>query len=394
MSEEYRVTLPKLGESIVAATVVRWFKKEGEWVNLDEPLLEVSTDKVNSEIPSPAKGVLKKILVLSEQELAVGGLLGIIQVDSLDKEEAFHSPPSRETQKVLSEEHLPTATLFSPAVLRLAQQHGISLEELKRIVGTGREGRLSKRDIEKYFEEKRVGFSSDVSQDVETVKMTGMKRAMAENMVHSFYQAPHATLITDIDLTFLMKLIQERKDSFLSKHGAKLTITSFIAEAISQALLQFSLLNSSLNGENILVKRFVNLGIAVSVEQGILVPVIKNCHQMDITTLAKEIADLSRRARLFQLTPDEVQEGTITLTNFGISGIKMGIPIIRYPEAAIIGMGSIQKQVVVFDDDTTFGVRSLLSLSLTFDHRIIDGMYGCDFLKVVKKRVEEGKFSF
>jgi 2-oxoglutarate dehydrogenase E2 component (dihydrolipoamide succinyltransferase) len=230
--------------------------------------------------------------------------------------------------------------------------------------------------------------TKSVSKDVERVKMTGMRKAIADNMVKSFYEAPHATLVTEVDLTDIVQLIQKEKEAFLAKNGFKLTITSFVARAISRALRDYPFLNSSLEEDTIVVKKFVNIGIAVSVDQGIMVPVVQSCQTKSLTELAQAIGDVSARARTGKLTPDEVKEGTITLTNFGISGVMIGIPIIRYPEVAIIGLGAICKKVVARDDDT-FGVRSVMNISLTFDHRVIDGMYGCGFLNSLKEHLEK-----
>lgn len=393
MTEEYQVTLPKLGESIVSATIVQWFKKEGDLINLDEPLLEVSTDKVNSEIPSPVSGVLGKILASPDQELQVGDALAVIQM---------HKTPAGEGPRITVEvkkEAAPASSemkdYFSPALLRLARENHISLDELEKIPATGAGGRLSKRDLELYIEKRAPApnkpcpmMTKGLPSDVERVKMTGMRKAIADNMVRSFYEAPHATLISEVDVTSIIKLIQKEKEAFLAQHGTKLTITSFVARAISKALREYPFLNSSLEEDTIVVKRFVNLGIAVSVDQGIMVPVVKNCQTLGMPELAQAIGDLSARARSGKLSPQDVQEGTITLTNFGISGVMLGIPIIRYPEVAILGMGAIQKKVVALDDET-FGVRSMIHISLTFDHRVIDGMYGCGFLNSLKEHLEK-----
>jgi 2-oxoglutarate dehydrogenase E2 component (dihydrolipoamide succinyltransferase) len=393
MTEEYQVTLPKLGESIVSATIVQWFKKEGDVINLDEPLLEVSTDKVNSEIPSPVSGVLHKIMANPDQELQVGDTLAMIHM---------HKAPAGEGPTIAVEvkkEAAPTSSemkdFFSPALLRLARENHIGLEELEKIPATGAGGRLTKRDLELFIEKRAPAankpcpmITKSMSSDVERIKMTGMRKAIADNMVRSFYEAPHATLITEVDVTSIIKLIQKEKEAFLAQHGSKLTITSFVARAISKALGEYPFLNSSLEDDTIVVKRFVNLGIAVSVDQGIMVPVVKNCQTLSMPELAKAIGDLSVRARSGKLSPAEVQEGTITLTNFGISGVMLGIPIIRYPEVAILGLGAIQKKVVAIDEET-FGVRSMIHISLTFDHRVIDGMYGCGFLNSLKEHLEK-----
>jgi 2-oxoglutarate dehydrogenase E2 component (dihydrolipoamide succinyltransferase) len=218
--------------------------------------------------------------------------------------------------------------------------------------------------------------------------MSGMRKAIADNMVRSFYEAPHASLITEVDVTGVLKLIQKEKEGFFARHGVKLTITSFVARAMIKALQEFPLLNSSLDDDTIVVKRFVNVGIAVSVEQGIMVPVIKHCQRMNLAAIAKALGEVSEKARSNRLSPDDVADGTITLTNFGMSGVAIGIPIIRYPEVAIVGIGATQKKVVALDDET-FGVRSMMHISLTFDHRVLDGMYGCGFLNSLKKHLEE-----
>jgi len=389
MTEEYQVTLPKLGESIVSATIVQWFKKEGDPINLDEPLLEVSTDKVNSEIPSPVSGVLQKILAGPDQELQVGEALAVIQMVQ---------GPSKVTVEIKREAASTGSEMqgfFSPALLRLARENNISLDELEKIPTSGAGGRLSKRDLELYIENRKTPKNKPCPMviksqpiGVERVKMSGMRKAIADNMVRSFYEAPHATLITEVDVTAIMQLIQKEKEAFLAKYGTKLTITSFAARATAKALKDYPFLNSSLEDDTIVVKKFVNIGIAVSVDQGIMVPVVKNCETLSLAEIAKAVGDVSAKARSNQLSPSDVQDGTITLTNFGISGVMMGVPIIRYPEVAILGLGAIQRKVVALEDDT-MAIRSVIHVSLTFDHRVIDGMYGCGFLNSLKEHLEQ-----
>jgi len=395
MEGEFKITLPKLGESIVSATVVQWFKKVGEPVQLDEPLLEVSTDKVNSEIPSPVSGILKEILAHPDQELKVGEGLAVIA----QKAQATQATPSLKPLAPSQEQEGQGGEkkeFFSPALLRQARESGIGLEELSRISGTGEGGRVTKKDLEAYLSQKQkvpCPFSPSKPQpqpsfEIERLKMTGMRKAIAENMVRSFYEAPHASLVGEVDVSNILKLIQKEKEAFFAKHGAKLTITSFVARAIVKALQEFPLLNSSLEQDTIVVKRFVNLGVAVSVDQGVMVPVIKQCHRLSLPSIAKAIQDLSQKARSSHLSPDDVADGTITMTNFGMSGALIGIPIIRYPEVAIVGVGAVHKKVVALEDDL-FGVRSMMHICITFDHRVLDGMYGCGFLASLKKHLEE-----
>lgn len=391
MSEKTNVLLPKLGESILTATVVKWCKKVGDSVSRDEALVEVSTDKVNSEIPSPASGVLAGIHAQEGEELEVGALLAVLS-GTAGVEIADLLTPSTETQ--VEKQMSKTQDFLSPAILRLAREKGISFQELERIPGSGGGGRLTRKDLEAYISQKDthkkpcpLAVPKIVSHDVERVAMTGMRKAIADNMVRSFYEAPHATLVTEVDVTRIMKFIQEQKKEFLEKNGYKLTITSFVAHAIAKALQEYPLINSSLDGDTILLKRFVNLGIAVSIEQGLVVPVIKGCQRLSISALAKAIHEISIKAREGKLTMEDVSEGTISMTNFGMTGVQIGVPIIRYPEVAIIGIGAICKKVIPLEDDM-LAVRQMVHVSLTFDHRVLDGMYGCGFLSALQKHLE------
>jgi 2-oxoglutarate dehydrogenase E2 component (dihydrolipoamide succinyltransferase) len=386
MNDPIKITLPKLGESILSATIVQWFKKVGDRIERDEPLLEVSTDKVNSEIPSPVAGVLQEILAEVGQELQVGAPLALIggsgQIQQTTAAAAHVS--------VTSSEPVENDSFLSPAVLRLLQEKNIPLSKIDEIPRSG--PRLSKKDVELYCASKpacsRQAPSAPVSSaSEERVKMTSMRKAIADNMVKSFYEAPHASLITEVDVTDVMKTIAKDKQAFLEMHGAKLTITAYVARAIARALGAYPLINSFLDADTIVMKRFVNLGVAVSVDQGVMVPVIKNCQSLTIPEIAKEIAKLAEKARTHKLSASDVQEGTITMTNFGMTGTLIGIPIIRYPEVAIVGLGAITKKVAAMPDDS-IAIRSVMMVSLTFDHRVLDGLYGCGFLSELKKHLE------
>lgn len=387
MNEEIKVLLPKLGESIHSAVVVQWFKKVGDLVQLDEPLLEVSTDKINSEIPSPVKGVLKKICTEIDQDVLVGALLAIIFTGDTETKKIPEQKPSFSSQINTQQNQ----DFFSPALLRLARENQLSLEELQKIEGTGAGGRITKQDLELHLEKKTI--QKEMSQQpIERLQMTGMRKAIAENMVRSFYEAPHATLITEIDITDVVQYMQKEKQSFLEKYQAKLTLTSFVAKALIKALQEYPLLNSSLDKDTILMKRFINLGIAVSVEQGLLVPVLKGAQELSLPKIAQGISSLSNKARTGKLAPSDITEGTITITNFGMSGVQIGIPIIRYPEVAIIGVGASYKKVVP-QEDNSLVICNMVNLSLTFDHRVLDGMYGCAFLNALKHHLETIKDS-
>ncbi len=379
------ILLPKLGESIVSATVVQWLKKEGETVSKDEPILEVSTDKVNSEIPAPEAGVLTQIIAQVGQEVDVGAPLAKISVGEFGDTAApvvanSKCPMSKNTEKNDS---------LSPAVLNMARKNGISLDSLSKISGSGEGGRVTKKDLEKYLDSSHpVEVQKAPSQGIEKMPMTGLRKAIAENMVKSFYQAPHASLIAEVDVTDLMDSIKQNKNSFFQEHQVKLTVTSYLVQAIAQSCKAYPMVNASVDQETILMKHFVNVGIAVSIENGVVVPVIRDCQNKDIPAIAKEVARLSEGARSNKLRQEDIGDGTITMTNFGMTGMHIGVPIIHHPEVAIIGVGSIHKKVAPISD-SSFGIRQVVFLTLTFDHRVIDGIYGADFLNQIKTNLED-----
>lgn len=372
---DFTVKLPKLGESIVSATVVKWLKQPGDTVSLDEPLLEVATDKINSEIPSPVEGKLIKTFAEVDQLVNVGDPLAVIATDAQVDEETEEKAP--DTQETVNRED---QALLSPAVLKLMQEHNLTFDDIQKIPRSSKSGRLSKKDLIAFLDSQETGGE-------DRIKMSQMRKAIAENMVKSFYQAPHASLIHEVDVTDIVEFIKKEKEAFFEKHKVKLTVTSFLALAISKAIKNFPLINSTLQDDTIILKKDVNLGIAVSVDNGIMVPVIKGTGQKDLLQISKDVSDLATRVRSNTLSPDEVKNGTITMTNFGMSGVMIGIPIIRYPEMAIIGLGAVKKKPAVIDDK--IAIRSLMHLCLTFDHRVIDGMYGCGFLQEVEKAFKE-----
>lgn len=394
MSKPFIVKMPKLGESIVSATIIQWLKKEGEFIEADEPLLEVSTDKVNSEIPAPVSGKILKIIAQVDQEYDVDAPL--CEIESNTAVEMGIEEPSKPKEEIKEQVREKSNSFLSPAVLRIAKEKNLPLSEVELIKGSGEGGRVTKQDIENYVKGPRQTIQQSqsliYSGDVERVQMSKMRKAIAENMVKSFYQAPHASLISEVDVTEIFQWIKQNKEAFLKKYGYKITITTFIAEAISKAISEFPFINASLEKDTIVVKRFVNIGIAVSVDQAIVVPVVRSCNNKSIIQIAKDISDLAEKARNNQLKPDDVKEGSITMTNFGMGGTQIGIPIIRFPEVAIIGVGAICKKPKAMDE-STIAVRDLVHLSLTFDHRVLDGMYGCGFLEALKKHLENPQLS-
>lgn len=410
------VELPKLGESIVSATISRWLVKVGDLVQLDEPLLEVATDKVNSEIPSPVKGTVVEILAEVDETVDVGSVIARIQteeaIDPSPKEEGAAlagegtgvagDNPGLESSEVHTVRPMPlpgssSQIALSPAVLRLAQEHGLSLDVIGTIRGTGEAGRVSKRDVLEFVQKAQsgsaLGVDTELTDDSSRVKMSALRKAIADNMVRSFYAAPHASLVQEVDVTDLRSVIKEHKEAFLEKHGAKLTLTSFVAKALACAIKAYPWINSFLEDDTIVVKKRVNLGLAVAIEGGVIVPVIHDSQNMPLCKIAKAVVDLSARGRSGDLKADEMKGGSITLTNFGMSGVVMGIPIIRFPEVAIVGLGAVKK-VPSVDSLGNIVVREKMHISLTFDHRVLDGMYGCGFLNELKTQLEEKAMHF
>lgn len=404
--EPVEIHLPKLGESILSATVVQWFKKEGDLVERDETLLEVATDKINSEIPSPVAGVLVKIMVEPDQEVEVGAALAVVALDqgayqatAIDhtQEEKPSAPCPLQAMSKKSKEE--TNTFLTPAVARLVEMHRLSRKDLEAISGSGHGGRITRRDVELFVAgQKSETKSAPVvsaykmqEKEVEYIRMTPMRKAIADHMALSSQEIPHATVVMEVDVTALMKMIVEKKDKFLQEHGCKLTVTSFFVKAIAMARNKFPLVNASLVKEEgtIAVKADVNIGVAVSIDadQGLVVPVIRACQRLTLAQIAKSLTSLADRARRKQLKPDDVTGGTITLTNFGMSGASIGFPIIHHLEAAIVGAGVIKKRVMVMDDDS-LAIRQMMFVSLAFDHRIMDGMYACAFLQEFKDFLE------
>ncbi|MCH9612697.1 MAG: Dihydrolipoyllysine-residue acetyltransferase component of pyruvate dehydrogenase complex [Chlamydiia bacterium] len=390
--EEFRVDLPKLGESITSATVVEWLKGEGEQVEKDEPLLDVSTDKVNSEIPSPVSGKISKIVAHVDEVIEVGEPLCLIATQEAGQEAATTRPLAG----------------LSPVVLRLMKEHNISHAQIESLQGSGAGGRISKKDIQQFIEKKkaapryscesagaRIGaeqffLSSPQATTKEkspappagaqVLRMSPRRKAIAQNMMKSHTAIPSATLMQEVDVTSLVEYITVHKKEYYAKYRAKLTMTSFIAQAICQGIEKYPLLNARMGEGEMHVFDHVNLGIAVNVGQDVMVPVIKGCESLPLHEIALQIADYAHSARDNQIQVADLRDGTITLTNFGMTGIQLGFPIIRHPEIAIVGVGSIQKRPG-FAEDGTVVPRSIMHLSLTFDHRAFDGIYGCKFLK-------------
>lgn len=379
MSNRFTIQLPKLGESIHSATVVQWLKKVGDSVQLDEALLEVSTDKVNSEIPSPVAGILEEIVADVNQEVEVGAPLAIVRTGSAASDTEDVKAESVPLDKPEQEEG--SSDLVSPAVLNLLRKENIPLSALDSIKGTGGGGRVTRKDVEAYLQSAKEAPALSSDATVSRVKITGLRKQIADNMVRAYNDIPHAALMTDVDVTDLLQVI-----SGLKKQGKKITITPFVIKAMAKAIVDYPLLNASVEDDHMVIKHAVNVGVAVGIEHGVIVPVVRHAERKTLSEIAEDVALLAGKARDGQLQNEDVKEGTITLTNFGMTGVRTGLPIIRYPECAILGIGAIIRKPVVIDEQIV--IRSMIEMTVSFDHRLLDGIYGCGFVSKVQNLLE------
>ncbi|MBI5199630.1 MAG: 2-oxo acid dehydrogenase subunit E2, partial [Nitrospirae bacterium] len=351
-----------------------------ERIEKDNPVVEISTDKVDTGVPSPATGVLSKILHKENETIPVDTVIGIIQ--SAEAEE-ITAPKEIITPKVEIQSpkvEVSEREKISPLVKTLAKQYGI---DLKKVKGTGEGGRITKKDIMDYVGVRPV---EEVKEREELIPLSPKRKIIAERMSLSKKTIPHVTTNFEIDMTGIVKYREKRKESFLKEKDFNLTYLPFIMKAVITALKEFPILNSTWTEDGIRIKRYVNLGIATSIEDGLIVPVIRDADKKDFLRLAGEAQDLAKRTRDKKLSPDEVQEGTFTITNYGVGGSLFGNPIIVPNQSAILGIGAIQKRTIVIDDAIT--IRSMIYLSLSFDHRILDGAQADRFMRSVKEFLE------
>jgi len=428
------VVMPQMGESIVEGTIVKWHKRVGEDVKKDEILLEISTDKVDSEIPSPAGGKLAEILADEQATVPVNTVIARLETEAgADVSRAESpAPPEASTPQVpepatpapVRPAHARPATgrFFSPLVLTIAQTEGVSMEELERLPGSGEGGRVTKRDMLAYIDARKRGMPTappagtslrgqpvesdagpppvrgaqpvDVpelsakypSPQHEILQMSNVLQKMAQHMVQSVQTSPHVFGVHEVDMTGVVHHRSLHAEEFEKKEGFKLTYTPYIADAIVRAIKKFPLINSSIEGDKIIRKNFIHLGIAVASDNGLIVPVIKNAEEKNFLGIARAVHDLANRTRSKKLTPEDIQGGTFTVSNFGVFGTVIGTPIINQPQVAILGTGAIRKRVVVVDD--ALAVRSMAYFTLSFDHRIIDGALGGQFLEEIIRHLE------
>jgi 2-oxoglutarate dehydrogenase E2 component (dihydrolipoamide succinyltransferase) len=364
------VYLPKLGESITTATIVKWLKKEGDSVKEDEPLLEVATDKVSSEIPSPKDGVVTKCIACVDEELDVGAILCYLDGEPIEEKPV--ATPKEVSSPTVRKERIRGNTFYTPLVKKLVRAHGINIDELETIAGSGTGGRVAKKDLLAYLEGRESSAGS-------WIPMCAVRQAISDNLQKSVSTIPQATLVQEIDVTQALKVVEEKKAK-----GEKMSVTHVVLSVLGRVLPKYPLLYATFDVRGIRINKELNMGLAVNVDDNVQVPVIRSLQTLTLSELIEAVHLLVQRARSKKLTREDRSDGRITLTNFGMTGVRGGFPIIRYPEAAILGMGSIDKRVVV-DDEDQFVYRKMMDLTLVFDHRILDGMYACRFLEEFAK---------
>jgi len=454
--------MPKMGESIMEATILKWNKQPGDSVQQDESLLEIATDKVDSEVPSIAAGILKEILFPENAVVPVGAVIARIETEvtapnagpgPTKQQPAPDSRPSlvevpepASVNQPVIKEILPTANrqsptgngqrptvndnrFYSPLVLNIASNEGIPLSELEKIPGSGNEGRVTKKDILFYLEKRKGGngyhgpdtvsettyvspekekyvfagatYQKEISTpepsvvnitgNVEIQEMDRMRKLIAEHMVRSKATSPHVTSFTEADVTNLVVWREKEKTEFERREGTRLTLTPLFIEAVIKCIKKYPMINSSLQGDKIIIKKDINIGMATALPSGsLIVPVIKNADNYNRVGLARQVNSLANNARINKLKPEDIQDGTFTLTNVGVFGSLMGTPIINQPQVAILAVGAIKKRPVVIETEQgdTIGIRHMMYLSMSYDHRIIDGSLGASFLTAVGKELE------
>jgi 2-oxoglutarate dehydrogenase E2 component (dihydrolipoamide succinyltransferase) len=447
------LVMPKMGESIMEATILKWHKQPGDAVKMDETVLEIATDKVDTEVPSTAEGTISEILFNANDVVPVGAVIARIKTgaEAETLEEPVTTQPQVESHKPQEEPtighefatsgassnynpdsyreqttNINGNRFYSPLVLNIAAQEGVSMSELEKIPGTGNEGRVTKRDILQYVSERRhvggaekrtekeqsqfvipinkveqrqderpsVSSSSQLttySGNVEIIEMDRMRKLIADHMVRSKQTSAHVTSFTEADVTNLVMWREKAKKEFEKREGAKLTFTPLFIEAIIRCIKKFPLINSSVDGDRIIVKKDINLGMATALPSGnLIVPVIRNADQLNLVGLAKQVNSLADNARNNKLKPEDISDGTFTLTNVGTFGSLMGTPIINQPQVAILAVGTIKKRPVVIETPAgdSIAIRHMMYLSMSYDHRIIDGSLGATFLTAVANELE------
>ena len=430
------LVMPKLGESIMEATILKWHKKPGDSVKMDETVLEIATDKVDSEVPSTAAGTIKELLFKENDVVTVGAVIAQIETAVGETVSPVPTPVNIPQSEQITPAEESTNGMngngganrfYSPLVLNIAGSEGVALAELESIHGTGNEGRVTKKDILQYVADKKSGkvqpatiavappvttkketdtaapvkieqpaakntVSTDYSgANVEIIEMDRMRKMIAKHMVDSKHTSPHVTSFAEADVTNMVLWREKAKKEFEKRENTKLTFTPLFIDCIVRVMKKYPIINSSVDGERIIIKKDLNIGMATALPSGnLIVPVIKNADYLNLVGLSKQVNTLAENARNNKLKPDDTQGGTFTLTNVGTFGSLMGTPIINQPQVAILAVGAIKKRPVVIEtpQGDTIGIRHMMYLSLSYDHRIVDGSIGASFLTAVAKEFE------
>nr|MBC7612792.1 2-oxo acid dehydrogenase subunit E2 [Pseudopedobacter sp.] len=443
---QYELLLPKMGESVAEATVIRWEKNPGDTIEVDDTILEIATDKVDSEVPSPVSGKMVKHLFNENDVAQVGDVIAIIEIEgdtaveeevkdaeisTLKKEEEtpFVPETNNEKDEVSAVDFNSSDRFYSPLVKSISQEEGIDVQELDLIKGSGTDGRVTKNDLLDYISErgkdkveaknepikeeskqvqpqqsnlttqeiksessKAVKPVTSFSGGDEIIEMDRMRKLIADHMVNSIQTSPHVTSFVEADVTNLVNWRNKVKNSFEKREGEKITFTPIFIEAVAKAIKDLPMINISVKGTQIIKKKDINIGMAAALPSGnLIVPVIKNADQLNLLGITKSVNDLASRARLNKLQPDEVQGGTFTLTNVGTFGNVMGTPIINQPQVAILAVGAIKKKPAVIETEygDVIAIRQMMYLSLSYDHRVVDGSLGGSFVRRVADYLEQ-----
>jgi 2-oxoglutarate dehydrogenase dihydrolipoamide succinyltransferase (E2 component) len=415
------VVMPKMGESITEGTILEWRKKVGDLVEKDELFLEIGTDKVDSEIPSLESGIIVEILALENDVVDVGTVIARIETDEslvdtsspskkpmkasepepINKPIKVEQAPSTTKKKVDSVESQNGKKFYTPVVLKIASQEGIPLNELEQISGSGRGGRVTKKDVLNYIENHNIiqtqvvepappfspaPLANSSALPGRTEEMHHMRKIIADHMKKSIETSAHVYVMTEVDMTSIVDFVNENENDFLSREGYKLTYTPFMVDAVVKALKDFPEMNSSLLGTSVNYHKNINIGLAVAIENGLMVPTMFNCEEKNFLGLCRAVNDVANRTRNKQISTDELTGSTFTITNFGVFGVTIGTPIINQPNVGILGVGAIKKQAVVVESPQgdAIAIRSMMMLSLGFDHRLIDGAGGAKFIERIR----------
>jgi 2-oxoglutarate dehydrogenase E2 component (dihydrolipoamide succinyltransferase) len=428
---KFEIIMPKLGESVIEATITKWLKVEGDQIEEDDPIVEIATDKVDSEIPSPVEGKIVKTLFAEGDVVAVGTVIALVEIDGeaeddpetaleapagkdvaaekkakVESEDAEAKEPVEKVEANTTQDFNDSERFYSPLVKSIAKAENIGLAELEKISGSGKDERVTKADILAYIEKrgKAPAQSAEAPKAVQmespkvisgtgdqVIAMDRMRKLIADHMVMSKQVSPHVTSFIDVDVTNIVNWRNKVKDSFQKREGQKITFTPIFFEAAAAALKEYPQVNASVDGSNIILRKNINIGMATALPNGnLIVPVIKNADEKNLLGITKAVNDLANRARNNKLTPDEIQGGTFTITNFGSFDSLTGTPIINQPQVAILAVGAIRKQPAVIETEygDVIAIRHIMILALAYDHRIVDGALGGMYLKKMKELLE------